>query len=103
MNEINNFGVNNNSPAFGSSNAAGAGSAKMNHHEEMRDYKEAVDAAGAAAAGRAHVSVDNINSDMALILNNPAILDRSEALFKAAEMAGVSYPEAATFATQEVR
>ncbi len=74
-----------------------------------KDYKEAAAAPGAEAAGRAQLMInnnkvdktDNIESDVQKILDNPAILDKSEAYFKAAEMAGVPYPQAATFATQE--
>lgn len=71
----------------------------------QRDYKEAAAAPGAEAAGRAQVmfgKADSINSDIQKILANPRLLDRSEALFNAAERAGLSYAEAATFATQEV-
>lgn len=103
MNEINKFGVNN-STSFGKANAVnGAEASNQPVKEEMRDYKEAVGALGAENAGRAQINVDNINSDMNLVLANPELLDKSEALFSAAEMAGVPYPEAATFATQEVR
>jgi len=74
-----------------------------------KDYKEAVQAPGAEALGRAQMNidlskvnqVDNIENDIAKIISNPALLDRSNALFNAAEMAGISYPEAATFATTE--
>lgn len=103
MNEINKFGVNN-SPAFGKANVSyDAEVASQSVNEEMRDYREAVGAPAAENAGRAQINVDNINSDMNLILNNPELLDKSEALFDAAEFAGVPYPVAATFATQEVR
>lgn len=73
-----------------------------------KDYKEAAAAPGAEAAGRAQVMInkvdktDNIENDIQKILDNPAILDKSETYFNAAEKAGVPYPVAATFATQEV-
>lgn len=69
-----------------------------------QDYKEAAAAPGAEAVGRAQVMIgkaDNINSDIQKILANPAIVERSDAMFNAAEKAGLSYPEAATFATKE--
>ena len=71
----------------------------------QKDYKEAAAAPGAEAAGRAQIMIgksDSINSDIQKILANPRLLDRSDALFNAAERAGLSYAEAATFATQEV-
>lgn len=46
---------------------------------------------------------DTIQTDVAAAIKNPAILNQSEILFDQALKAGYSYPEAATFATQEVR
>jgi len=75
---------------------------------KQQDYKEAAAAPGAEAAGRAQLMInkadkaDNINSDIQKIIDNPSIVDKSDALFNAAEKAGVPYPAAATFATQEV-
>ena len=75
---------------------------------KSQDYKEAAAAPGAEAAGRAQIMMnkvdktDNIESDIKKILDNPSILDSSDAMFNAAEKAGISYPVAATFATQEV-
>ena len=104
MNEINKPEIKFNQPI----------SAKQTHKHEAKpehsvnvskDYKEAAAAPGAEAAGRAQLMInksDNIESDIMRIINNPAILDRSEVYFKAAERAGVAYPVAATFATQEV-
>lgn len=104
MNEINKPEIKFNQPI----------SAKPAHQHEAKpesksvniskDYKEAAAAPGAEAAGRAQLMInksDNIESDIMRIINNPAILDRSEVYFKAAERAGVPYPVAATFATQE--
>ncbi|MBR3890191.1 hypothetical protein IKJ53_06715 [bacterium] len=71
----------------------------------VRDYKEAVAAPGAEAVGRAQVMIsksDSINSDIQKILANPSLVDKSDALFNAAERAGLSYVEAATFATQDM-
>lgn len=76
-----------------------------------KDYKEAAAAPGMEAAGRAMVMLnkagkvnkaDNIDNDIQKILDNPKLLDKSEVLFNAAEKAGISYPEAATFATSEL-
>ncbi|MCD8377785.1 MAG: hypothetical protein LUB59_03250 [Candidatus Gastranaerophilales bacterium] len=75
---------------------------------QPKDYKEAAAAPGAEAAGRAQLMIsktakaDNIETDIQKILNNPSILDDSEVLFNAAEKAGIPYPVAATFATQEL-
>ncbi len=71
----------------------------------VRDYKEAAAAPGAEAAGRAQIMItkaDSINSDIQKILANPSLVDKSDALFNAAERAGLSYVEAATFATQDM-
>lgn len=79
------------------------------------EYKEAAAAPGAEAAGRAQImigknakidnidNIDNIDSDIEFLLNNPEIANVSDAWFIAAEKAGIPYPEAAIFATQEVR
>ncbi len=75
---------------------------------KQKDYKEAAAAPGAEAAGRAQVmlnkadKVDNVDSDIQKIIDNPSIVDTADTMFNAAEKAGVPYPVAATFATQEV-
>ena len=75
---------------------------------KQKDYKEAAAAPGAEAAGRAQLMInkadktDNIDSDIQKIIKDPSIVDKSDALFNAAEKAGIPYPVAATFATQEV-
>lgn len=72
---------------------------------DVKEYKEAAAAPGAEAAGRAMVMInkaDNTENDIKKIINNPNILNDSEALFNAAEKAGIAYPEAATFATSEL-
>ena len=51
------------------------------------------------ALGKSLVSVDNHDADMQRLLNNPKIADTSDKLYNAAVNAGVSAPEAATFAT----
>ncbi|MCM1265009.1 MAG: hypothetical protein NC200_02320 [Candidatus Gastranaerophilales bacterium] len=107
MNEINKPEIKFNQPVTAKQSVQPE--AKMDKQAEdiKKDYKEAAAAPGAEAAGRAQLMInkvdktDNIESDIQKILDNPAILDRSEAYFKAAEMAGVPYPQAATFATQE--
>ena len=71
----------------------------------VKEYKEAAAAPGAEAAGRAMVMInkaDNTENDVKKIINNPQILNDSEALFNAAEKAGVPYPAAASFATSEL-
>ena len=81
---------------------------KKQTEDIAKDYKEAADNKGAEAAGRAMIMInkaqkaDNIENDIQKILNNPKLLDQSEVLFNAAEKAGVSYPEAASFATSEL-
>ena len=73
-----------------------------------KDYKEAAAAPGAEAAGRAMVMInkskklDNIENDINKIIANPRLLDQSEVMFRAAEKAGIAYPEAASFATSEL-
>lgn len=71
-----------------------------------QDYKEAAAAPGAEAVGRAQVMLNNVskaNMDTTKqIWENPAMIEKSDALFNAAEKAGVPYPVAATFATKEV-
>lgn len=75
---------------------------------QPKDYKEAAAAPGAEAAGRAMVAInktnkaDNIENDIQKIIDNPKLLDQSDALFNAAEKAGVPYPAAASFATSEL-
>ena len=75
---------------------------------EVKDYKEAAAAPGAEAAGRAMVMInksgklDNIENDIQKILDNPKLVDYSDAMFNAAEKAGVPYPQAASFATSEL-
>ncbi len=81
---------------------------KKPQEDITKDYKEAAAAPGAEAAGRAMIMInkskklDNIDNDIQKILDNPKLLDQSEILFNEAEKAGVSYPEAATFATSEL-
>ena len=71
-----------------------------------QDYKEAAAAPGAEAVGRAQVMLNNVSkADMDTakhIWENPAMIEKSDAMFNAAEKAGVPYPVAATFATQDV-
>ena len=45
--------------------------------------------------------VDNHDADMQRLLNNPKLAEVSDKMFNAATNAGLSYPEAATFATTE--
>lgn len=51
------------------------------------------------ALGKSQVKVDNHDADMQKLLANPTIADTSDKLYNAAVKAGVSAPEAATFAT----
>ncbi len=82
---------------------------KQKEDVNAKDYKEAVAAPGAEAAGRAMLlginkasKADNIEADIQKIIANPKLLDQSEVLFNAAEQAGVPYPAAASFATSEL-
>lgn len=86
-------------------------SEKTKTEDIAKDYKEAADNKGAEAAGRAMVmlnsvkkpdSVDNIENDIQKIIANPKLIHQSDALFNAAEKAGLSYPVAASFATSEL-
>jgi t-SNARE complex subunit (syntaxin) len=107
MNEINKPEIKYNQPV-GMNKAVHQADYKASEKQAMdikKDYREAAAAPGAEAAGRAQIMMsktDNMEADIQKILNNPAILDRSEVYFRAAEKAGVPYPVAATFATQEV-
>lgn len=69
--------------------------------EIKQDYKEVAAAPGAESVGRAQVMLNKVDTKKA-IWENPAMIERSDALFNAAEKAGIPYPVAATFATQEV-
>lgn len=111
MNEINNSEVN-----FGRSVKKPAQQQDMKSENKRpedikKDYKEAVAAPGAEAAGRAQIminktantdNIDNIDSDIDMLVKNPSVAYTSDALFMAAEKAGIPYPEAAVFATTEV-
>lgn len=66
-----------------------------------QDYKEAAAAPGAEAVGRAQVMINKTDANKAMLWENPSVIERSDALFNAAEKAGVPYPAAATFATQD--
>ena len=61
-----------------------------------------------AAQGMAQVNMPPVqvtpSEDTAMVAaKNPAVINQSDVLFRAAMDAGLSYPEAATFATNEVR
>ena len=82
---------------------------KLNTEDITKDYKEAIAPKGADSSYRVFLNgvnktqkADNIENDIQKILDNPKLLDKSEVLFNAAEKAGVSYPEAAAFATSEL-
>ena len=106
MNEINKSEVKFNPVVAPKTQKVDVESAKVAPEQNIKqDYKEAAAAPGAEAVGRAQVMInksDNIKSDIQKIIDNPSIVDKSDAMFNAAEKAGISYPEAATFATQEV-
>lgn len=74
--------------------------------EIKQDYKEAAAAPGAEAVGRAQVMLNNVSKadldTVKHIWENPSVIERADRLFNAAEKAGVPYPIAATFATQDV-
>ena len=53
------------------------------------------------ALGKSMVRVDNHDADMQRLLSNPKLAEVSDKMFNAATKAGLSYPEAATFATTE--
>lgn len=105
MNEINKSDVKFNPVVAPKAQKNEAEAPKAQSVDIKQDYKEAAAAPAAEVAGRAQVMInkaDNINSDIQKILANPSIVEKSDKMFNAAEKAGVSYPEAATFATQEV-
>lgn len=53
------------------------------------------------ALGKSMVRVDNHDADMQRLLKHPKLAEVSDKMFNAATNAGLSYPEAATFATTE--
>ncbi len=53
------------------------------------------------ALGKSMVKVDNHEADMQRLLKNPKLAEVSDKMFNAACRAGLSYPEAATFATTD--
>ena len=107
MNEINNSEIKFNKPAHKRS-AQHDVKPESKQSSIDKEYKEEAAAPGAEAAGRAQIMIgksqkaDNIDSDIEMLLNNPEIANVSDAWFEAAERAGIPYPEAAIFATQEV-
>ena len=105
MNEINKNDVKFNPVVAPKAQKADSEPVKASPNVDIKqDYKEAAAAPGAEAVGRAQVMInkaDNINSYIQKILANPSLVDKSDAMFNAAEKSGVPYPIAATFATQE--
>lgn len=74
--------------------------------EPVASADQALDAAGRAQLQMTQIQTaptDNVAADVNAAIKNPAILNQSEVLFDAALKAGYSYPEAASFATSEVR
>lgn len=111
MTEINKSDINIARPLNKAVNAKSDAVHNEKTQDITKDYKEAADNRGAEALGRAMVNfngakkvdkADNIELDVQKIINNPRLLDRSEVLFRAAERAGVAYPEAASFSTSEL-
>ncbi len=102
MSEINNNGFNPNKeikmPQPTSLNNSNI-NAKNNNITE----KQQTDASApvSEALGKSMVKVDNHDADMQRLLKNPQLAEVSDKMFNAACRAGLSYPEAATFATTE--
>ena len=101
MSEINNNGFNPNKeikmPQASSLNSTN-GNKNINPVE-----KQQTDASApvSEALGKSMVKVDNHDADMQRLLKNPKLAEVSDKMFNAACNAGLSYPEAATFATTE--
>lgn len=102
MSEINNSGFNPNkeikmpqptSVNNVSNNAQGINPAEKQQTDASAPVSEAL--------GKSMVKVDNHDADMQRLLNNPKLAEVSDKMFNAATNAGLSYPEAATFATTE--
>lgn len=108
MNEINKPEIKLTQPVAKNTPVESKVDAKPQEEVKAKDYKEAAAAPGAEAAGRAMVMInksgklDNIESDVQKIIDNPKLVEQSDALFNAAEKAGVPYPQAASFATSEL-
>lgn len=101
MSEINNNGFNPNKeikmPQPTSLNNANINAKNINVEKQQTDASAPV----SEALGKSMVKVDNHEADMQRLLKNPQIADVSDKMFNAAVKAGISYPEAATFATTE--
>jgi len=99
MSEINNSGFNPKDvkvqPYTSTSNANKPEEKAVTPEPQQKDASAPV----TEALGKSLVSVDNHDADMQRLLNNPKIADTSDKMYNAAIGAGVSAPEAATFAT----
>lgn len=101
MSEINNNGFNPNKeikmPQPTSLNNANINAKNINVEKQQTDASAPV----SEALGKSMVKVDNHEADMQRLLKNPQLAEVSDKMFNAACRAGLSYPEAATFATTE--
>ncbi len=101
MSEINNNGFNPNKeikmPQPTSLNNANNNAKNLNVEKQQTDASAPV----SEALGKSMVKVDNHEADMQRLLKNPQLAEVSDKMFTAACRAGLSYPEAATFATTE--
>lgn len=101
MSEINNNGFNPNKDIKIQKHVSNE---PLNMPKEVRVEKQQTDASSPVSEylGKSVVKVDNHDADMRRLLANPEIAELSDNLYEAALRAGVSAPEAATFATSEV-
>ena len=101
MSEINNNGFNPNKeikmPQPTSLNNVNINAKNINVEKQQTDASAPV----SEALGKSIVKVDNHEADMQRLLKNPQLAEVSDKMFNAACRAGLSYPEAATFATTE--
>ncbi len=101
MSEINNNGFNPNKeikmPQPTSLNNVNINAKNINVEKQQTDASAPV----SEALGKSMVKVDNHEADMQRLLKNPQLAEVSDKMFNAACRAGLSYPEAATFATTE--
>jgi len=103
MSEINNSGFNPKDvkvQAYAAKNVSPKAEEKA--QTEAPQQKDASNAV-TESLGKSQVKVDNHDADMQRLLQNPKIAEVSDQMYNAAIKAGVSAPEAATFATASAK
>lgn len=98
MSEINNNGFNPNKEIKIQPTTLNNAQFKNTSNVEEKQQKDA-SAPVSEALGKSMVKVDNHDADMQRLLKNPQLAVVSDKMYEAACRAGISYPEAATFAT----